>query len=89
MIELEVYAVGLRDSDYIQKLNHELEAFIGVRYQVDPNHDIVYFDMEEPTVTLGQIKAVFGRIGLMPRFVGKLPPELEIGAGGSQTMRIE
>ena len=89
MIELEVYAVGLRDSDYIQKLNHEMEAFLGVRYQVDPNHDIVYFEMEEPQVTLNQIGAVFKRIGLAPRFVGQLPPELEVGSGGSQTMRIE
>lgn len=89
MIELEVYAVGLRDSDYIQKLNHEMEAILGVRYQVDPNHDIVYFEMEEPMVTLNQIAAMFKRLGLVPRFVGQLPPELEVGVGGSETMRIE
>ncbi|MFT4549040.1 MAG: hypothetical protein ACI9UA_001240 [Pseudoalteromonas tetraodonis] len=91
MIELEVYAVGLRDSDYIQQLNHELEAFNNVRYQVDPNHDIVYFEMEEPTVTLNQVASVFKRIGLHPRFVGQVPPELQIGPGtsGSQTIRIE
>ena len=89
MIELEVYAVGLRDSDYIQKLHHEMEAYLGVRYQVDPNHDIVYFEMEEPQVTLNQIRALFKRIGLAPRFVGQLPPELEVGGDGSQTMRIE
>jgi hypothetical protein len=89
MIELEVYAVGLRDSDYIQKLNHELEPFIGVRYQVDPNHDIVYFEMEEATVTLNQVSAAFKRIGLQPRFVGQLPSELQVGGGGAPTMRIE
>jgi hypothetical protein len=89
MIELEVYAVGLRDSDYIQKLNHELEPFQGVRYQVDPNHDIVYFEMEEPSVTLNQVSAAFRRIGLTPRFVGQVPSELEVGGAGSQTMRIE
>jgi hypothetical protein len=89
MIELEIYAVGLRDSDYIQKLNHELEAFQGVRYQVDPNHDIVYFEMEEAMVTLNQVSAAFKRIGLHPRFVGQVPPELEVGSGGSQTLRIE
>ena len=76
MIELEVYAVGLRDSDYIQKLNHEMEAFPGIRYQVDLNHDIVYFEMEEATVTLNQFSAVFKRIGLTPRFVGQVPTEL-------------
>ena len=86
MIELEVYAVGLRDSDYIQKLNHELEAFQGVRYQVDPNHDIVYFEMDEAVVTLNQVKNAFTRIGLAPRFVGQIPSELQVG---SQTMRIE
>lgn len=89
MIQLEVYAVGLRDSDYIQKLNHELEAFIGVRYQVDPNHDIVYFEMEEPNMTLNQVSAAFKRIGLHPRFVGQVPSELQVGGGGAQTMRIE
>jgi len=90
MIELEVYAVGLRDSDYIQQLNHELEAFQGVRYQVDPNHDIVYFEMEEPTVTLVQVSNAFKRIGLHPRFVGQVPTELQVGgATGSATMRIE
>ena len=89
MIELEVYAVGLRDSDYIQKLNHEMEVFIGVRYQVDPNHDIVYFEMEKPQITLNQLASVFKRIGLTPRFVGQLPPELEVGGSGSETMRIE
>ena len=89
MIQLEVYAVGLRDSDYIQKLNHELEAFIGVRYQVDPNHDIVYFEMEEANMTLNQVSAAFKRIGLHPRFVGQVPSELQVGGGGAQTMRIE
>lgn len=89
MIQLEVYAVGLRDSDYIQKLNHELEAFIGVRYQVDPNHDIVYFEMEEASMTLNQVSAAFKRIGLNPRFVGQVPSELQVGGGGAQTMRIE
>jgi hypothetical protein len=87
MIELEVYAVGLRDSDYIQKLNHELEAFQGLRYQVDPNHDIVYFEMEEPAVTLNQVTNVFKRVGLHPRFVGQVPAALKVG--GTQTMRIE
>lgn len=90
MIELEVYAVGLRDSDYIQKLNHELEAFQGVRYQVDPNHDIVYFEMQEASVTLAQVSNAFNRIGLHPRFVGQVPTELQVGGvAGSQTMRIE
>ena len=89
MIELEIYAVGLRDSDYIQKLNHELEAFQGVRYQVDPNHDIVYFEMDEAAFTLNQVSNAFRRIGLNPRIVGQVPPELELGQSGSQTMRIE
>jgi len=90
MIELEVYAVGLRDSDYIQKLNHELEGFPHLRYQVDPNHDIVYFEMEEAVVTLNQIANVFTRVGLHSRFVGQIPSELQVGsASGTQTMRIE
>ena len=86
MIELEVYAVGLRESDNILQLDHQLETLNGVRYQADANHDIVYFEMDEPTVTLNQLSDAFKRIGLEPRFVGEIPAELDIG---SRTQRIE
>ena len=86
MIELEVYAVGLRESDNILKIGHQLEALPGVRYQVDSNHDIVYFEMDEPIVTLSQLSDAIRRVGLEPRFVGEVPAELEVG---TRTQRIE
>ena len=86
MIELEIYAVGLRESDNILKLGHQFEAYPSVRYQIDTNHDIVYLEMDEPLVTQHQIADCVRRIGLITRFVGEIPSELEIG---TQTQRIE
>jgi len=86
MIELEVYAVGLREGDNIMRLDHELETFPGLRYQADPNHDIVYFEMDEPVVSLKQLTEAFQRIDLEPRYVGEMPGELDTG---SRTQRIE
>ena len=42
MIELEIYAPGVRNLEKVLELDHELEALPGLRYKVDPNHDIVY-----------------------------------------------
>ena len=76
MIELEVYAAGLRDLNKILELDHELEAIPGLRYKVDSNHDIVYMELEEPTITLREIRAIFKKLALDPRFIGAVPPEL-------------
>jgi hypothetical protein len=76
MIELEVYAAGLRDLDKILELDHALEAVHSLRYKVDRNHDIVYLEFDEPTLTLPEIRGIFLRLGLQPRFVGTIPPEL-------------
>ena len=46
MIEVEVYAAGVRSLEKILELDHELEAVPGLRYKVDSNHDIVYLDFE-------------------------------------------
>jgi hypothetical protein len=73
MIELEVYAVGLREGDNIMRLDHELGTLPGLRYQADPNHDIVYFEMDEPVVSMKQLTDAFRRIELAPRFVGEIP----------------
>ncbi len=86
MIELEVYAVGLREGDNIMRLDHELETLPGLRYQADPNHDIVYFEMDEPVISVKQLTDAFRRIDLEPRFVGEIPSELDTG---SRTQRIE
>lgn len=76
MIELEVYAAGVRDLNKILELDHELEAVPSLRYKVDSNHDIVYLELDEPTITSREIRNIFVRLGLEPRFVGAVPSEL-------------
>lgn len=76
MLELEVYAAGVRDLDKILELDHELAGVAGLRYKVDSNHDLVYLELEEPTVSFRDIRAIFRKLGLEPRFVGAIPPEL-------------
>lgn len=86
MIEVEVYATGIRSLEKILELDHELEAVPGLRYKVDSNHDIVYLDFEEPTLSIQQIRAIFRKIGLEPRVVGAIPAELN---PKSKTQRIQ
>jgi hypothetical protein len=76
MLELEVYATGLRDLNKILELDHELEAVPRLRYKVDRNHDLVYLELDEPTITFREIRALFRKLDLNPRFVGAIPPEL-------------
>ena len=76
MIELEVYAAGVRDLNKILELDHELEAVAGLRYKVDSNHDIVYLELDEPSITVREIRSVFSKLGLEPRFVGEIPQSL-------------
>ena len=51
MIEVEIYAAGVRQLEKILELDHEFETVPGLRYKVDSNHDIVYLDFEEPTLS--------------------------------------
>ncbi|MGI9115251.1 MAG: hypothetical protein ACR2FX_09515 [Chthoniobacterales bacterium] len=76
MIELEVYAAGLRNLDTILELDRQLETVPGLRYKVDRNHDLVYFELEEAGVTMRELRAMFRKIGLEPRFIGAIPDEL-------------
>jgi hypothetical protein len=76
MIELEVYAAGVRDLHKILELDHQLEAVPGLRYKVDSNHDLVYMELEEPVITLREIRAMFRKLDLDPRFIGAVSPEL-------------
>lgn len=76
MIELEVYAAGVRELDKILQLDHELQAIAGLRYKVDRNHDLIYLELEEPAITVREIRAIFRKLALEPRFVGTIPPEL-------------
>ncbi len=76
MLELEVYAAGVREMDKILELDHELEALAGLRYKIDRNHDLVYLEMEEAAVTVREIRILFRKLGLDPRFVGAIPAAL-------------
>lgn len=76
MLELEVYAAGVRNLNKILELDHELETIPGLRYKVDSNHDLVYLELDEPTVTFRDIRAIFRRLNLEPRFIGSIPAEL-------------
>ena len=87
MIELEVYAAGIRNLEKILELDHEFEAVPGLRYKVDSNHDIVYLDFEEPTMTIQEVRSIFRKIGLEPRIVGQIPGELNPKAK-TQPIRI-
>jgi hypothetical protein len=87
MIELEVYACGLRHDDYLLQLRSQMDVIPRVRYKIDANHDLVYFEIEDPKdVTQRQITRLFEDIGLQPRFVGQVPPELALG---SDTSRLQ
>lgn len=88
MLEIEVYAAGVRNVDKILALDHELEAVAGLRYKVDSNHDIVYLDFDEPTLTIQEIRGIFRRLGLEARIVGAVPPELN-PKSKTQPLRVD
>ncbi|MBA2534623.1 MAG: hypothetical protein H0V21_06400 [Rubrobacter sp.] len=60
----------------IFELDHQLATLPGLRYKVDRNHDLVYLELEEPTVTVREIRAIFQKLRLEPKFVGTIPSEL-------------
>ena len=76
VLELEVYAAGVRDLNKVLELDIELGAIAGLHYKVDRNHDIVYMELEAPTVTFREIRSIFRKLGLDPKFVGAIPAEL-------------
>ena len=73
MLELEVYAAGLSSLDRILELDHQLAAIPCLCYKADRNHNLVYFELDHPTITFREI---FRKLSLDPRFVGAIPPEL-------------
>ena len=75
-MEQEVYAAGLRGLNKVLELDHHLEAIAGHRYRVDGNHDLVYLELDNATLKVHEIRAIFLRLGLNPRFIGAIPPEL-------------
>ena len=76
MIELEVYAAGIRTLEKILELDHELEGIPGLHYKVDSNHDIIYLEFDHASVSVQELKGIFAKLGLDAKFVGTIPPEL-------------
>jgi hypothetical protein len=77
MIEIEIYARGLREMGRIMELDPPLVEIAGLRYKVDTNHDIVYLEFDEPTLSVREIRAIFPNLGVKPLFIGAIPTELQ------------
>jgi hypothetical protein len=77
MFEVEIYARGLREMGNILELDRQLVEIAGLRYKVDTNHDIVYLEFDEPTLSIREIRTIFLKLGLEPLFIGAIPPELQ------------
>ncbi len=77
MIEIEVYARGLRADNAVMQLRSQMDLLPRIRYKMDTHHDMVYFEIDDPSeVSLKQIHHLFADIGLNPRFVGQIPDGL-------------
>ena len=77
MFEVEIYARGLREMDNVLELDRQFVEIAGLRYKVDANHDILYLEFDEPTLSIREIRAIFLKLNLEPLIVGAIPPELE------------
>src|SRR5213078_3383030 len=61
MIELEVYARGLRDLNKILELDLQLEPIAGLHYKIDTNHDLVYFECHARSVSVDRTRNIKDR----------------------------
>ena len=86
MIDLEIYAAGVRRPDKMMALALELDVIPGLRYKVDTNHDIVYMEFGDEAPSVSGMQAVFSKVGLEAKFVGQLPPEVD---SKKKTQRID
>ena len=88
MIELEIYAAGVRNMEKILELDRALETIPGLRYKVDRNHDLVYLEADAPTFGLAEVLLAFGRLDLEPRVVGAVPEELQPRSSKKKTQPL-
>jgi hypothetical protein len=80
MIEVEIYAPGVRTEAAMMQLRNQMDHFPRIRYKVDAPHDIVYFEIDRPgDINQQEIHQIFDAIDLVPRFVGQIPEELRSG----------
>ena len=81
MFELEIYAPGLRQESSLMAFCSQMDFQPHVRYKVDTHHDLVYFEIEDPSlISRDQLTETFTSIGLAPRIVGQLPEGLAASA---------
>ncbi|MFV0338658.1 MAG: hypothetical protein ACK5LK_10515 [Chthoniobacterales bacterium] len=85
MVELEVYAKGLRNPDKMMGLALELDAVPALHYKVDTNHDLVYMEFAKEPLSVNDLHSIFRKLGLSAKFVGALPPEI---SSKKKTQRI-
>jgi hypothetical protein len=85
MIEVEIYAAGLRQPDKMQGLDVELGMIPNLRYKADTNHDVVFMEFGGELPSIESIESIFRKIGLEPRCIGQLP---QVGHSGKKTQRI-
>ncbi|HVE16689.1 MAG TPA: hypothetical protein VNB29_08125 [Chthoniobacterales bacterium] len=86
MVEVEIYAAGVRAPEKMMALALELDTLPGIRYKVDTNHDIVYMEFGGDAPSLSSLVALFTKAGLNAKFVGALPPE--VSANKKKTQRL-
>lgn len=80
MIEVEIYAPGVRTEAAMMQLRNQMDHFPRVRYKVDSRHDLVYFEIDRTgDINQQEIHQIFDAIDLQPRFVGQIPEELRAG----------
>lgn len=71
MVEVEVYARGVRAPDKLLGLDLELGAYPRLRYKVDTHHDIIFLESDDRAVSLEEIGSVFRKLDLEALFVGQ------------------
>ena len=73
MVEIQVYAKGLRAPDKLLGLDLEFGAINGLRYKVDSLHDIAFleFESDEASISLEEVGSILRKLGLEACFVGQ------------------
>lgn len=71
MVEIEVYARGLRAPDKLLGLDLEFGAVPGLRYKVDALHDIMFIESDDQAISLEEIGSLFRKLDLKALFVGQ------------------
>ncbi len=85
MTELQFYVPGLRTEEKMMQFNHQTDM-LPARCKVDAPHDMVYFEIDDTSrISLQQFTDIFENIGLLPRLVGTLPPEIRRGDASERT----